>query len=114
MEIEQLFKSLVWDNLIKAAIKKVFMAVPFLAMGPLGKITVYLLTKFADKLYDVLHEQIDLQVIVFKNYRLRKEFDRASVKLKIIAKSKGIESNEFKDARELHKKRLSDFVRFAS
>ena len=114
MDTEQLFRSLVWDNLIKAAIKRVFMAVPFLAMGPLGKITVYILTKFADKLYVVLKEEVDVQRIIFRNRKLGREFGRASVKLKIIAKSKGIDSNEFKNAREIHKKRLSDFVRFVS
>ena len=114
MDIDQLFRSLVWDNLVKAAIKRVFMAVPFLAIGPLGVITKFIIIKIANKIYEVLKETVDLQLIVFKNYRLKKEFDRASVMLKIIAQGKGVDSNEFKDAREIHKKRLSNFVRFAS
>ena len=114
MNLGDLFRSLVWDNLVKAAIKRIFMAVPFLTMGPLGSVTTFIITKITDKLYVVLKESVDLQVIVFKNKKLGKEFGRASVKLKIIANERGVDSNEFKEQREIHKKRLANFVHFAT
>ena len=110
--LKNLFKSLVWDNLVKTAISKVFIAVPFLALGPLGKLTSWLLTKFAKKLYLQFEEVVDLKHIVYLNKDLRKEFDRASVKLKILAREVGIESNEFKKARKEHEKQLAAFVHF--
>ncbi len=112
MKPEDLFKDLVWDNLVKAAMTKMFVAVPFLAWGPIGGIIEHLFIKFAGKLYDVLKLELDVKSMVFKNKRLEKEFNRASVKLKIIARDKGINSEEFKKQRDLHKKQLADFVRF--
>lgn len=114
MELENLFKSLVWDNLVKAAIKKIFVAAPFLAWGPLGIVAKYVIGKIADKLYEALKEAIDMQRIAFRNKDLRKGYERASVTLRIIAQDRGIDSDEFKKAREEHKKNLAAFVRFST
>lgn len=113
-DIGDIFKDLVWDALVKAALGMLFRAVPWLAWGPLGVFVGWVVGLAAGYLYDAVKMAIDLQVIAFKNEAHRKAFDDAGVKLKIIAKDKGIDSPEFKEARELHKKRLAEFVHFAA
>jgi uncharacterized protein (DUF2342 family) len=107
------FKDLVWGAMVAAAKSALFAAVPWLAWGPLGVFLGWVIGMAADYLYDAVKMAIDLKLIVFKNEEHRKAFDAASVKLKIIAGGKGIDSPEFKEAREEHKKRLAEFVRWA-
>lgn len=105
-----LFKDLVYDNLVKAAIERLFLAAPFLAWGPFGVIVTHYLTKFANLLYEVTKTFVIVESIPIKNEALRKEYDRASVKLKIIAGEKGINSTEFKEARNADKENLLKLV----
>lgn len=112
--IEGLFKALVWDALVKAAIARLFAAVPFLAWGPVGFLVSHLLTKFADKLFEAASMAIAMEKIILTNEAHLKEYERASVKLKIIAREKGIESPEFKEARDAEKAALSKFVQFGA
>lgn len=113
MDLGDLFKALVWNNLIKAALARLFLAVPFLGWGPIGVVVSWVVTKIADKLYDELEMIVNLQAIALKNEIHQREFDRASMKLHIIAREKGTASSEFKNAREHAKESLSQFVRFA-
>jgi hypothetical protein len=114
LDLGDIFKELVWDVLVKAAIGQLFAALPFLAWGPIGIVVSWALTLFANKLYEGVKEFVNLQAIVLRNEAHQRAYDRASVSLKIIAQQKGIESPEFKNAREDHKKKLSEFVRFAT
>ncbi|WP_374029782.1 hypothetical protein [Bdellovibrio bacteriovorus] len=107
-----LFKDLVWDSLISAALKQLFAAFPMLGFGPIGLFVTWVVTNFADKLYDRAKEYIALETIAFKNKQLEKEYNRESVKLKIIARGSGIDSEEFKQGRENAKKTMSNVVRF--
>jgi len=113
MNLNALFKSLIWDELVKKAIAKILLAVPFLAWGPLGWLTKWAVTKIADKLYEALKDVVDFKVIALKNKTLRKEFDRASIKLYAIGKDKGINSHDFKKARQKHKEALAALVHFS-
>lgn len=67
---------------------------------------------FADQLYAAVKLAIDLEVIAFKNEEHKKRFQAASSTLAIIAHDKGIESEDFKNARENARQALSVFVRF--
>jgi hypothetical protein len=86
--------------------------VPFLMWGPVGMITGFIVGKILDLVYDAVKMAVNLEVIRFKNEGLQKEFDSASLKLKLIARDKGVTSPEFLSARENHKKKLSEFVKF--
>jgi hypothetical protein len=108
-----LFKDLVWDNLVDAALGALFTALPILKIWPIGPIINSVVRLFADKLFAALQLAIDLQIIAFVNGEHRRAFDDASVKLKIIASSHGIESEEFKKARKEHRDALSKFVRLS-
>lgn len=111
-KIEDLFKDLVWDNLITAALTALFAYIPVLGVWPLKPIITYVVTTFASKLFDLVRLTVDLQVIVFANNAHKKAFDGAAVKLKIIAHSHGTSSDQFKKAKEDAKETLSAFVRF--
>ena len=110
--IFDIFKELVWDNLVKATLAEIFVAVPLLGWGPIGYVITALVTKYSDKLYNGINKVVDLKVIALKDEELKKEYDSANIKLKIIANSYGINSSEFEVARVANKKYLSQFVRF--
>lgn len=106
------FKSLIWDSLVKAALVNLFAVFPFLNIWPISWFIKYFINKYSDQLYSMVETFIDIKEIVLRNEQAKKEYNLQSIKLHIIAKQKGIESNEFKDARKLAKIRLAAFVKF--
>lgn len=112
MSFDELFKQLVWDALVRAALRKLFAALPWLSWGPLGAVTSYVFIYFADRLYEVLSEVIEMEYIAFKNEAHRRTFDKSVVSLQAIADGLGVDSPEFKEQREKALADLSKFVRF--
>jgi hypothetical protein len=112
-ETGDLFKSLVWDWMVKAALGRLFAAAPFLAWGPIGWIVTAVVDRYTGELYDLLHEFIDFKVIAFRNVELRDAFITAELKLKGIAQSYGIYSPEYKVAHEAERQDFARFVRIA-
>lgn len=110
----KLFKDLVLDQLVKAAIQRLFLAIPFLGWGPLGWMVTFIINKFVDFLYDELEIYIEIKKIIFKNNKLKKAFNQESIKLKVFAENFGKDSEEFKNAKENSKKVFSDFIHFKS
>lgn len=113
MGLDGLFKSLVWDTMVRAALSYLFAAIPWLAWGPLGAAVSFIAMHFADKLYVLLSDVVEMEYIAFKNEAHRKAFDEAAAGLQAIADAKGPDSEEFKNEREKAKAALSKFVRFA-
>lgn len=109
-EQESLFKDLVWDNIITVALTALTVAVPFLAVWPVRPIMMFIVHQFTDALYDVLKLTFDLTQIAFTNELHKRTFDHEAVKLHVIAKEKGIDSDEFKAAKEDAKNALAVFV----
>lgn len=109
-----LFKDLVWSAVIKAATNALTKAIPFLAMGPMPLITGLVVGLVGDFVYDQLKDAYNFQSVSFKNDQHRKEFDSAAIKLKLIARDKGINSDEFKTARQQYGDALAKFIRFAA
>lgn len=110
--IIDIFKELAWDVFVKATLKKIFMRSALLGWGPIAALLTHYVLKYSDELYKALHEVVDIKAIVFRNGEFKDAYDKSSVKLLIIAKSAGIDSIEFKEARDAHRKSLSDFVRY--
>lgn len=106
-----LFKDLIWDNLVEAAMIKLFVAFPFLNFWPVNAMIRYIVLELTDGLYIAIDQYIDTAMIPLKNEALKKEFGHEQVKLKIIAGGNGIDSKEFKDARIKSRDRLRDFLR---
>jgi hypothetical protein len=107
------FKDLIWSALVKAAIAALTKAIPFLGIPVIGPIVALVVGLFADRLYDALKLTLDLKAIAIRNEEHRKAFDVASVKLAILARDKGADSQEYKDARDAHKSALARFVTWA-
>ncbi len=112
--VGDLFKDLVWGAIIKAATNALIKAIPFLAWGPMPMITGLIVGLVGDFLYDQLKDVYNFHSVSIKNEAHRKEFDSAGLKLKLIARDKGIDSDEFKTAREAYRESLAKFVRFAA
>jgi hypothetical protein len=110
--VEVLFKTLIWDNLIRAATKKLFAALPFLAWGPLGWLTNYIIAKYAEILYVALSDTTKMHLIQIRNKELEKQFHIASIDLRLTAMNHGEDSEEYQRVRELTKDRLARFISF--
>lgn len=102
-----LYKSLVFDTIMWEVTRRLISRFPVFGMFPLNIFLGWMVGLVGDNLYLVL-KSFDVKL---ENAKLRREFDISSVELKVIAMEKGIESDEFKKAREAHKQKLSDFAR---
>ncbi len=105
------FKDLVWDNLILAAKVELFAAFPFLAVPPISWAVSYIIDRLSGILYTAMKEFVNVEMIILRNEAAKAAFTRSSVTLKIIALNKGIESKEYKDARAENVTYMQDFVR---
>lgn len=112
-DIGDMLKTMVWDQLIEQALAAVFKAVPWLGWGPVGAVIKVVVGLVADALYEGMRTIYDMQAISFRNNAHRVAFEDSTLKLQLIARDKGIESPEFKEARIENRKRLSTFVQFA-
>ena len=107
MEIELLtiFRKIVWDVLSKKAIAKVMALLVINPSGVLGTIVLNILAKISEKAFEWVALEIKLESIKVVNEVHQSQFERAQLKLKLIARNSGIESDEFKKARvEEHEK----------
>ncbi len=116
-DLGDLFKSLVWDNIVKMAITRLFSFLPgFLVGGPIGlflrPIITGFIVKFTDQLYEFLRLTINFQMIVFKVEDLERKYTEAGVELASIANEKGIDSPEFAEARKANDEAFYDFVEY--
>lgn len=107
MEIELLtiFRKIIWDVLSKKAIAKVMALLVINPSGVLGTIVLNILAKISEKAFEWVALEIKLESIKVVNEIHQSQFERAQLKLKLIARNSGIESDEFKKARvEEHEK----------
>lgn len=109
--IEDLLEDLVWDNLVEAALAALAVAAPWTKWPIVGPVVRYIVRRIADKLFSLARLTFDFQAIRFLDNKAQREFDTAAVKLKIIAYKRGVESEEFKKAREDAKAAFAEFVR---
>ena len=110
--IEGFFKEVVWDTALKAALASLFIQAPYLAVWPIKQIITGLVGWISDVLFSKIKLLIDLQAIVILNEKHRREYTIAVLNLRAIADTNGIDSAEFKEARENAKKHLSKFIHF--
>lgn len=114
-----LFKDLVYDTLVKQAVSKLLSkmvgVVTIPIFGPfIGSAISFLITYVANLIYAPLDEFVDMKQIVLKDKDLQKKYDTESLKLKVIAQEKGIDSPEFKKERDVSKQALANFVSLKS
>lgn len=107
------FKDMVFDQLVKLAISHIIGLAPFLSFGPVAFVISRVVVYIANLLYGVMKDAINFQVILLNNSIHHKAFISAQIQLRQLAKEKGIESPEFKKSREDHAKHLSTFIRYS-
>lgn len=109
-EVEQIFKSLVWDTALTAGETALIAQVPFLGLPIVRTITHWMVTSVSNWIYSALVLFVDVEAIKLVNAIHQAEYDSASEQLKIIAIDKGINSDDFKKARDDAKVALSRFT----
>ncbi len=109
---EEIFKHLIWDNVVKAVLARLFALIPLLGWGPIGYVVTFFVTKYSDLLYEAVKMFFAIEKIYLTNESLQRNFDNSSVKLKIFARDYGIESKEFLEERENEKRLFSTFIKF--
>ncbi|NDC22513.1 MAG: hypothetical protein EBZ49_00060 [Proteobacteria bacterium] len=112
--MNDLFKELVFDVVIKEAIRRLFLAVPFLEMGPIGYIVSLLLTRFADSLYEYQKTVVRFYKFEFVNSKNQKQFDQEMKNLQTLQKNPNATPEEINEAIQKAKERLADLVRYSS
>lgn len=109
LKAEVIFKTLIWDDLVKAKIAALIVTWG-VAWWPLGPVLTMVLIKFSDKIFEELKLALNLEAIHLKNVIHEHEYDKASVALMIIAREHGPDSKEFQEAKENAKAALARFV----
>ncbi len=108
-----IFRSLVWDSMVKAALQRLLTSLPsWIGGGPIGFVVSWAFQKIADRIYNELDKLVITQGIHLRNLSQRLAFDRAALALQIVSDAYGPESEEFKKERENAKRRLADMVSF--
>lgn len=109
-KIEDLFKTLVWDNAINAFLTWLFTAAPWLNIWPLKPIVAGVTNLILNKFYGFMVLFADLKAAKIINENHRRSFEKASVVLALIARDKGIESEEYKNARNDAKEHFKSLI----
>jgi len=110
--VEKFFKDTIGAAAVDALLVALFSQAPYLAVWPLKQFISSVIRMIANALFGKLKLMIDFGAIVLINEQHRREYTTAIVSLRAIADTHGIDSKEFKDAREIAKNRLRDLVRF--
>lgn len=113
-EYEKIFKTLVWDVVIKAGETALEAYVPVLALPVIKQLDEVAIGVVTDWVFSKLVLVVDIAAIRLTNELHQKAFDDAMVKLKILSQEKGPESQEYKDELEKAKLALSKFVRYGA
>lgn len=109
--METWFKDLVFDALVKAALERLFKAVPFLGWGPIGYVVTHFAFKFTNMVYEASKDFIVFKQIEFTNKSNQIAFDREFVKLKILSKTQGVSDAEIKAQIDRARDRMANLVR---
>lgn len=109
MNDASVWKELVWDVAVKAALSLLFAAVPWL-----GDILNPIVILFTDKLFEVISQFIEVSAIQMRNSEHQREFEAKSIELRQAAKNLGLDSDEYKKVRMDAQAALSVFVHFGS
>lgn len=105
-------KELLWDNIVKQSMARIFVALPLLGWPPFALVVNHLVKIYSDYLFEALRGFLSEEMILFKNENALKQFKKSAALLHEIAQTKGIGSVEFRETRNENKKLFEDFVRY--
>jgi hypothetical protein len=109
---EQIFRDLVWSPVITAGIVAIQTYLPLLKFPIIGPIFKGIIALSSDWIFGQIIKFIDITAIKLSNAAHEAAYNDASLKLKIIAHDKGVDSPEFLEARSAAKDALSRFTMF--
>jgi len=104
-------RKLVFDFLVKKAIARAVLAVPFLGLPFIGPFFAWVFTKGAELLYTELELGFDLYIIDARVQHNREAYDQAVKDLGTVLKN-GASDEEKQLAKEEFKARLGSLIRF--
>lgn len=107
---EEVIKDLVRDVLVKAAIKKLIAVAPLFGLPVLNPLTVYLVGKLFEVIYDEVAMIIALTKIDIDVQHEKEAYEKAAEELKKKLETQDEES--IQKAKEEFKRRLGDLIRF--
>lgn len=108
--MESWVKSLTFDVIVKAAIQRLFLAVPFLGWGPIGLVVSHYIIMFADFGYDIGREIVVGWSYKFKNEAHQAAFDDEMIKLKMIEADPSATEEDIKNAIKKAQDKMAEFV----
>lgn len=108
------FKSLIFDGLLEQAIASIIAIAPWLSFPPLA-FTIGVTVRFVgNKIYEILRDVVNFEVVMLRNDLLHREFVKAVRDVRVVILAKGIDSPEFRKARDAHKAALAKLVRYGT
>lgn len=108
--IDKVVKDLVLEIAVKAALKRLFIAVPWLGIPVVSQIVSYIAMKLAEFLYDELAMAISFAVIDFKTEKQAEAHKEASQELKSALESQ--DEVKINEAKQKFKDSLRDLIQF--
>ena len=110
MSPSDIAKKIIFDLVVKKAIQRVILAVPFFGLPVVNPVFVYVAQKLFVALYDELEFQGELLLIGLKTEHEKKKYDEAVNEFKTSIEQ-GKSDEEINRAHEEFKNRLRDLVR---
>ena len=108
--MEDVLGKFVLKGLAKKALAGLFTKFPFLGWGPVGWFVTFLVDKYIDIFLSEVQKHMDINAVFAKNDKLRHEYDKSSVYLKIVADNHGEDSEEFKQGLKDAEEKFHDFI----
>lgn len=110
---EQVFKDLVWNPGVKALEIQLDTAIPILNIPVVHQLEEGLIEMVGNLIFSTLVMVVDVEAIRLVNDEHQAAYTDAALKLRVIGHDKGIDSDEFKKARDDAKADLSRFTEFS-
>lgn len=115
IDLGALFKTIVWDSMVRSAVTKLLAALILTPTGIVGEFVTWVALKATDWVFNnLVIPFVKVETIKLKNEIHQKQFDDASASLAIVAKDKGINSPEFAAQHSKEQNAFYNLVHFNS
>lgn len=108
--MEQAIRSIYIEQIAKAVISKIIIAVPFLGLPVINQIFTAVFYKVAKMAYDEIEELAVIFKIEFKVEGQKEEYEQATENLRNVLKFPDKTAEEIKRAKDEYKKKLRDLI----
>jgi hypothetical protein len=113
LDLLNLFKTIIWDAFIKSAITDGLAAIGLSLGNPLVVPFTFLFTKMTDWFFkNYFAPAVNIETIILADNIHQKIWSDAQIKLKIIAKESGIDSEAFKKEHQVEQDKFYAAIKF--